>query len=123
MPPPFGHCAWGRYIAIRESESVPADRRGRFQVGLTVSRLSLARERGDLPAVVAEAQRLLAPAADTAQLELGADLRAVALVSLGIAELWALRPSDAELHLGQAITLARQVGRPWLEVWAAAHAA
>jgi LuxR family transcriptional regulator, maltose regulon positive regulatory protein len=60
---------------------------------------------------------------DAAQPELGADLRALALVSLGIAELWALRAGDAELHLEQASTLARRIGRPWLEVRATAHAA
>jgi LuxR family transcriptional regulator, maltose regulon positive regulatory protein len=114
-----------RYLAraLHGSASVPAGRRSRFQAGLTVRRLSLARERGDLPAVVTEAQRLLAPAADAAQLELGPDLRGLALVSLGIAELWALRAGDAELHLEQASTLARQIGRPWLEVRATAHAA
>jgi LuxR family maltose regulon positive regulatory protein len=47
-------------LAARRSGSVPADRRGRFQVMLTVQRLSLARQRGDLSAVAEEADRLLA---------------------------------------------------------------
>ena len=52
-----------RHLARAEQEmaSVPADRRGRFQVNLAIMRLMLAQRRGDLPAVVEEAQRLLAP--------------------------------------------------------------
>ena len=45
-----------------ELESIPADRRGRSQVVLAVVRMRLARQRGDLPAVAEQAQRLLAPA-------------------------------------------------------------
>jgi LuxR family transcriptional regulator, maltose regulon positive regulatory protein len=48
--------------ADREMTSVPADRGGRFQVNLAIMRLSLAQRRGDLPAVVEEARRLLARA-------------------------------------------------------------
>jgi LuxR family transcriptional regulator, maltose regulon positive regulatory protein len=104
---------------------VPADRRGRFQVALAIMRLALAQVRGDLPAATEEAQRLLAPAdvADAAQLGLGQDLRALALVSLGTAELWTLRADDAEQHLEQGAALTRQIGRPWLEVDAVAHGA
>ena len=53
-----------RYLALaaRRLDSVPADRRGRAQVVLAVVRMRLARQRGDLPAVAEEAQRLLAPA-------------------------------------------------------------
>ena len=54
--------------AASELGSVPAQRRGRFQVTLGILRLFLARQRGDVPAVAEEAQRLLAPveAADAA---------------------------------------------------------
>ena len=38
-------------LAIQRSASVPAVRRGRLEVMLTVLRLYLARQRGDLPAV------------------------------------------------------------------------
>jgi LuxR family maltose regulon positive regulatory protein len=104
---------------------VPAQRRGRFQVMLTVLRLFLARQRGDLPGVVGEAQRLLAPAeaADAAKLGLGEDLRALALVNLGIAETWATRVEDADRHLEQGVALARRIGRPYLELTALAHGA
>ena len=73
---------------------VPAERRGRLQVLLAIVRLGLARQRGDLPAVAEEAQRLLAPAeaADAARFGLGEDLRALAVINLSIAEVYAARP-------------------------------
>jgi LuxR family transcriptional regulator, maltose regulon positive regulatory protein len=109
--------------AERQAQSVPADQRGRFQVNLAMMRLSLAQRRGDLPAVVGEAQRLLgrAEAPDAATPPLTADARALALVTLGTAELWALRAEEAERHLDQGAVLARKTGRPWLEVSALAH--
>jgi hypothetical protein len=77
--------------------------------------------------VVEQAQRLLAPAnaADAAPLVQGAgeDLRTLALVSLGAAELWFLRTEEAERHLEQAVALARRIGRPFLEAGALAHSA
>ncbi len=84
---------------------------------LGVVRLSLARQRGDLPAVAAEARRLqaIAEAPDAAQPGLGEDLRALALISLGIAEVWAAQDADAERHLEHGVALARRIGRPFLE--------
>jgi LuxR family transcriptional regulator, maltose regulon positive regulatory protein len=85
----------GRHLAQATGAlaAVPADRRGRVRVMLAVLRLFLARRLADFPFVAEEAQRLLAPteAADTIQLGLGEDLRAAALISLGLAEMWALR--------------------------------
>jgi len=54
---------------------------------------------------------------------LGEDLRAAALISLGIAELWALRFEDADRHLQQGLALARRIGRPYLELTGLAHRA
>ncbi len=114
-----------RYLAVstRALESVPADRRGRAQVVLAVVRMRLARQRGDLTAVAEEAQRLLAPAAatDLAEPGLGGDLRALALINLGIAELWTARFDEADRHLADGIALARQIGRPYLEVTGLAY--
>ena len=103
--------------------SVRPERRGRMQILLTILRLCLARQRGDLPAVTEEAQRLLAPAAapDAAQLGLGEDLHALALVSLGMAELWTARSERAERHLEQGVALSRRIGRPYLELTGRAH--
>jgi LuxR family maltose regulon positive regulatory protein len=109
--------------ATSELGSVPADRRGRFQVLLGILRLSLARQRGDVPAVAEEAQRLLAPAgaSDAATLGISEERQALALISLGIAETWAYRSDDAERHLEQGVALARQTGRPYLELTGLAH--
>ena len=84
---------------------------------LGVVRLSLARQRGNIQAVAAEARRLqaIAEAPDAAQPGLGEDLRALALISLGIAEVWAAQDADAERHLEHGVALARRIGRPFLE--------
>jgi LuxR family transcriptional regulator, maltose regulon positive regulatory protein len=80
-----------RHLALATGAlaAVSADRRGRVQVMLAVLRLFLARRFVDFPVVAEEARRLLAltQAADTACLGLGEDLRAAALISLGLAEL------------------------------------
>ena len=104
---------------------VPAERRGRLQVLLAVMRLWLARRRGDLSAVAEQAGRLLAPAeaADAAQLGLSEDMRALAVITLGIAEAWAGRLEDADRHLEQGVALARRAGRPYLELLGLAHGA
>jgi LuxR family transcriptional regulator, maltose regulon positive regulatory protein len=47
---------------------------------------------------------------------LGSDLRAVALMNLGTAEAWSLGLPDAERHLQEGADLAREIGRPYLEV-------
>jgi LuxR family maltose regulon positive regulatory protein len=92
---------------------------------LTVRRLNLARQRGDLPAVAEQADQLLAAvdAPDAAQLGLGEDLRALALISLGTAEVFAARREDADRHLEQGVALARRIGRPYLEFLGLAHGA
>jgi LuxR family transcriptional regulator, maltose regulon positive regulatory protein len=115
-----------RYLALAASNSasVPADRRGRFRLELATLRLAVAAERGDLPATIKEAQPLLAAADDldvtqpvkqTWQVG-GEDLRALALVRLGMAELWADQADEADRHLEQAVALARRIRRPWIEV-------
>jgi LuxR family transcriptional regulator, maltose regulon positive regulatory protein len=117
----------GRHLAAATGAlaAVPADRRGRVQVMLSVLRFFLAWRLVDLPVVAEEAQRLLTltEAADAAHLGLGQDLRAAALISLGIAEIWALKFEDAERHLEQGVTLAREIGRPYLELHGLAHGA
>ncbi len=110
-------------LALQRSASVPAVRRGRLDVMLTVLRLYLARQRGDLAAVAEAADRLLAAVEtlDEPQLGLGEDLRALTLISLGIAEVWALRFKDADQHLEQGAALAHRIGRPYLEFTGLAH--
>ena len=47
---------------------------------------------------------------------LGSDLRAVALMNLGTVEAWSLGLPEAERHLQEGAALAREIGRPYLEV-------
>ena len=56
-------------------------------------------------------------------LGMGGERRALALISLGIAETWASRNDEAERHLEQGVALARQIGRPYLELTGLAHVA
>ena len=51
-----------------------------------------------------------------ADIALGSDLRAVALMNLGTVEAWSLGLPDAERHLQEGAALAREIGRPYLEV-------
>ncbi|MBO0809065.1 MAG: LuxR family transcriptional regulator, partial [Actinobacteria bacterium] len=106
-----------RYLGLTDRGSVPAGRGGQFQLLLGVVRLLHARQRGNPQAVAEEAQRLeaTAQAPEAAQPHLGADLRALALISLGSAEMWTTRLQEATVHLEQGIALARRVGRPFLE--------
>jgi LuxR family maltose regulon positive regulatory protein len=115
----------GRNLALAASAlaPVPADRRGRVEVLLCVLRFLLARRRMDFPVVAEEGRRLLAlmKTGDAARLGLGEDLHAAALISLGTAELWALRFEDAERHLEQGVDLARRIGRPYIEFTGLTH--
>jgi len=109
--------------ATAGSASVPADQRARFETRLAVLRIWLAQQRGDLGAVAEQAERFLAPVEtfDAARLGLGEDLRALALVSLGVAEIWSFRGEEAERHLEQGVALARRIGRAHLELVGLTH--
>ena len=112
-------------LAGERLSSVPADRRVRLRLTLEALRLSLARERVDLASLAAEAQALLAAAEtpDATRLAVGEDLRTLTLITLGIAEAWALRSNEADRHLEEGVALARRIERPYLEVVGLAHRA
>ena len=116
-----------RYLTLaeRQSASRPASRGdyGRLLAG--VVRLLLDRQRGNLPAVAEAAPDLQAmtEVADAAQPGLGADLSALALISLGSTDCWATASEDAERYLDRGIALARQGGRPYLEFTGLAYQA
>jgi LuxR family maltose regulon positive regulatory protein len=114
---------WFLGLAARRTASVLPDRRGQLDMLLGMVRLLLARQRMNLPAAAEEAQRLrvVADAPDTAPLGLSEELRALALINLGIAEYWGGRLAEAEPHLDQGITLARRIARPYLEFLGLAH--
>ena len=112
-------------IATQAAESEALERRTHLQLVRAIVRLSIASHRGDLQAVVEEADRLLAPAEapDVAQLGISDDLRALALLEFGVAELWTGRFEAAERHLEQALAMAQRIERPFLELGALAHLA
>ena len=116
-----------RYLTLaeRQSASVPAGRGEYGRLLLGVVRLLLDRQRGNLPAVAAHAREVqaMAEVADAAQPGLGADLSALALISLGSTEFWATASADAGRYLDRGIALARQGGRPYLEFTGLAYQA
>ena len=99
------------------------DRRSRFDVSLAATRLSLARRRGDFSDVVEQVELLSRPAGlrSHAEVALGGELRAFALMNLGIVEMWSLQLNAAREHLREAAETARRIGRPYLEVGCRAH--
>jgi LuxR family transcriptional regulator, maltose regulon positive regulatory protein len=105
-----------RYLGLAERAPVPEGRQGQAQLLLGIVRLLLARQCGNRPAVAEEAQRLeaMAEGEDAAQPGLGEELRALALITLGSAEHWATG-EDAGRYLEPGLTLARRIGRPYLE--------
>jgi LuxR family transcriptional regulator, maltose regulon positive regulatory protein len=110
-------------LAARRMASAPADRRGKLRVLLGVVRLLAARQRENLPAVAEEARQLHAAADAPGTAQLGADLRALALVSLGITEIWTGRFGEGQWLLEQGIALARRIGLPFLEFTGLAYQA
>ncbi len=112
-------------IADEHSAAVPGNRRNRFDVSLALVRLWLARLRGDFTSVLAQTTNLrgvTGPASHDA-VTLNTDLRALALMNLGIVEAWSGRPEEAVRHLEDASDLARHSGRRYLEVSCLAHLA
>jgi LuxR family maltose regulon positive regulatory protein len=122
----MGDLAQGRldeaaaHLAVAETHAgtAPPDRQRRLQVAIVSLKLSLARRRGHLAGVIEQARFLDSPVTGPSDedIALGSDLRAVALLNLGTAEAWSLGLPDAECHLREGAVLAREIGRPYLEV-------
>ena len=109
------------YLAVAETyaETAPPERQRRLRVAVASLQLSLATRRGDLAGVREQVKFLAYPVTGQSDedIALGNDLRAVALMNLGVAEAWTLGGlPDAERHLREGAVLARQIGRPYLEV-------
>jgi LuxR family maltose regulon positive regulatory protein len=122
----MGDLAQGRmdqaaaHLAVAEAHvrTAPPDRRRRLGVAVASLQLALARRRGDLAGVIEHIRFLALPVTGPSDedIALGSDLRAVALMNLGTAEAWSLGLPDAERHLREGAVLAREIGRPYLEV-------
>ncbi len=105
-------------VAMSHAETTPSDRQGRLRIAIASLRLWLARRRAHLAGVVEQAEFLNSPVTGRSDedIALGSDLRAVALMNLGTVEMWSLELEDAERHLQEGALLAREIGRPYLEV-------
>jgi LuxR family maltose regulon positive regulatory protein len=105
-------------VAKAYAETTPPGRQRRLQVAMASLELSLDRRRGHLAGVTEQARFLASPVTGPSDedIALGSDLRAVALMNLGTAEAWSLGLPDAVRHLQEGAVLAREIGRPYLEV-------
>jgi LuxR family maltose regulon positive regulatory protein len=105
-------------VAEASIAATPVDRKYRLEVATAALRLSLARKRGHLAGVVEQVRFLASPVTGQSEedIALDSDLRAVALMNLGIVEAWSLGNQDSQRHLQQGADLARKIGRPYLEV-------
>ena len=117
----LGHLDEGAaHLTVAETAitSTPPERRHRLEVATAALRLLLARKRGHLAGVVDQVRFLALPVSGQSDedIALDSDLRAVALMNLGIVEAWSLGNQDSERHLQEGADLARRIGRPYLEV-------
>jgi LuxR family maltose regulon positive regulatory protein len=105
-------------VAASYAGTTPPDRRRRLEPAIASLQLWLARRRGHLAGVVEQAGFLSSSVTGRCgdDIALAHDLRAVALMNLGTVEAWSLALTDAERHLRAGAALAREIGRPYLEV-------
>ncbi|MDT4956740.1 MAG: LuxR family transcriptional regulator, maltose regulon positive regulatory protein, partial [Pseudonocardiales bacterium] len=105
-------------VAATYAETAPPDRQRRLRVAVASLQLSLARRRGHFAGVTEQTKFLASPVTGQSaeDIALGSDLRAIALMNLGAVEAWSLSLPDAERHLREGAVLAREIGRPYLEV-------
>ena len=110
-------------VARSYAATTPPDRRHRLRMAIASLDLLSARLRGHFDGVFEQVDALPSPAVgqSNADVALGGDLRAVALLNLGVTEAWSLRLADSERHLLEGAALARGIGRPYLEVACLAH--
>ena len=105
-------------VATSHAGTTPPDRQRRLRMAIASLRLWLARRRAHLAGVVEQVGFLASPVTGQSDedIALGNDLRAAALMNLGTVEAWSLALEDAERHLQEGAALAREIGRPYLEV-------
>jgi LuxR family transcriptional regulator, maltose regulon positive regulatory protein len=105
-------------VADREVERLPAGRQPAYYVGIATLRLGLARRQGHLDSVIEQIAFFNTADADcpVSNTPLSAVLSAVALMNLGIVEMWSGRLADADEHLREGAELARQTSQPYIEV-------
>jgi LuxR family transcriptional regulator, maltose regulon positive regulatory protein len=110
-------------VARAHATTTPPGRRYRLRMAIASLDLLSARLRGHFDGVFEQVSALPSAAAgqSNADVALGSDLRALALLNLGVTEAWSLRLADSERYLLEGAALARDIGRPYLEVACLAH--
>jgi LuxR family maltose regulon positive regulatory protein len=101
--------------------TAPPARRHQLQLAVASVDLLSARLRGHFDSIFEQAGALLYPGDGQPNAAPGNDLKAVALLNLGVTEAWSLRLADSERHLAEGAALACRIGRPYLEVACLAH--
>ncbi|MDT4912397.1 MAG: LuxR family transcriptional regulator, maltose regulon positive regulatory protein [Pseudonocardiales bacterium] len=109
----------GALLAVAKThvETTETERRSRLRVAIALLKVSVARRRGHLAGVTEQLAFLASPSTGKTDQDfaLSSELRAVTLLNLGAVEGWA-GLHEAERHLLQGAGLARQIGRPYVEV-------
>jgi LuxR family transcriptional regulator, maltose regulon positive regulatory protein len=110
-------------LAESHVRDAPQARRRRLTVAIAALRLALARRSGQFTEIIEQVKLLDASISSESSeaIAMSSELRAVALLNLGIVETWSRRFDDAERHLSEGAALARTLGRPYLEVACRAH--
>ncbi|MFL5839380.1 MAG: AAA family ATPase, partial [Thermoleophilaceae bacterium] len=110
-------------LAATHVASTPPARRRRLTVAIASLRLALARRSGQFTEVIEQANVLAASIADESNelIAMSSELRGVALLNLGIVEMWSGQLLDADRHLSEGAALAQTLDRPYLEVACRAH--
>jgi LuxR family transcriptional regulator, maltose regulon positive regulatory protein len=109
-------------VARAYAATTPPARRDQLRMAIASLDLLSARLRGNFDGVFEQVGELPSPASQSnADVALSSDLRAVALLNLGVTEAWSLRLADSERYLREGAALARNIGRPYLETACLAH--
>jgi LuxR family maltose regulon positive regulatory protein len=109
----------GALLAVAKAhlETTEPDRQSRLGLAIALLKLSVARRRGHLAGVTEQLAFVASPITGKTDQDvaLSSELRAVTLMNLGAVEGWT-GLHEAERHLLQGASLARQIGRPYVEV-------
>jgi LuxR family transcriptional regulator, maltose regulon positive regulatory protein len=112
------------HLAVAEERlsQMPPQRRGAVQNAIACSRLALSRQRGQFGEVVDQLTEMgLAGGDATSEMDFDSDMRGVARMNLGIAEMWSGRMQAGERNLSHGAELARRARRPFLELICLSH--
>ncbi|TDW21912.1 LuxR C-terminal-related transcriptional regulator [Kribbella kalugense] len=103
--------------------TTPRDRQYRLRTAIASLELLSARLRGNFDGVFEQVDALPTPDPrwTASEVALSNDLRAIALLNLGVSDAWSLRLAESEKYLSEGADLARDIGRPYLEVACMAH--